>query len=151
MSDKTVIETIKRDGLYEKYMKYKGKYLNLKDQIGGANFNLKDIVEFSKFGEYHTWEGTLSDTWAMVGKKSIAVISKPENNIQYYVASIKKFIDGKNRYDLIQHIDMNEIIIYFNVPEENLKKCTNPKGEIVHWIATTYMYDEKLARLLSDL
>ena len=78
MSDKTVIETIKRDGLYEKYMKYKGKYLNLKDQIGGANFNLKDIVEFSKFGEYHTWEGTLSDTWAMVGKKSIAVITNVE-------------------------------------------------------------------------
>jgi len=135
-----------------KYLKYKKKYLDLKNQIGGAPFSLKEIVECVSIGDCGTWEGVLHGTVGASGRPEATGdyrVADFRPGTQCFVASIHSFIDGTIRYDLVEFIYGSEIKIYFNIPEEALKKCDNPNPKFVEFIQySTPETDPNLKSLL---
>jgi hypothetical protein len=123
-----------------KYLKYKNKYLDLKNQIGGANFSLKEIVECVRIGDCGTWEGVLHGTVGASGRPEATGryrVADFRPGTQCFIVSIHNFIDGNTSYDLIELISGSTIRVYFDINEESLKKCKNPSPPLIEYISSS--------------
>ena len=118
--------------MYNKYLKYKSKYLNLK-MIGGGNIEIK-IYALS--GEYISFEVNETDKISILFEKMDEYIRelKEQDNIKYKYIEYKllvnkKILDKSNDEDIVNIVNtgqnINYVIHYYDVNFTNLDKLVN--------------------------
>jgi hypothetical protein len=85
---------------YDKYLKYKNKYLNLKDQIGGAEWT---ISKSDKFYNAQSKDGTISVQYSMPGGV--------EHQLHIMIQSTNKQININLVISYMPHVDIKSQII----------------------------------------
>ena len=104
------------DNYKEKYFKYKTKYLNLKNQIGGSDVCLKNyqssLTEKGKTGK--------TDCWADAGIFLLFGNPRLRNLILDQNTELKKIFDENLKGDVIDFEMRNKLLKYFGIKPDDL-------------------------------
>ena len=104
----------------QKYLKYKAKYLELKNQVGGVNFDLHDVVNVNDSNiEIKTIQFVPMFDKYDTGRDYIEMKKSSTCGGGWSIIAVKKQFDGTYLYDLIQ-VEMENYTILCNIPHANL-------------------------------
>jgi len=108
----------------QKYLKYKAKYLELKNQVGGVNFDLHDVVSLKAHIDVKTIQFVPIYNSQDTGRDHIEIANTSKLlGGNWSIITVKKQLDGTFLYDLIEVI-MDSYTILCNVRHDLLMRSS---------------------------
>jgi len=125
-----------------KYMKYKNKYLELKEQIGGVKF--KEIIDngisLYKIGKLKKY---INDIYELIDDANIDNIENIEKLKSIYIKFIKLITDNddKNIFTIVNAIEKGNIL---RINSKDVRFYSDDKNFAIDGFSFNYLIKEKL-------